>query len=44
MPNNDELKAYEANYNKKYKFKNRKIKPGWGWNGPTWNGLWVSRP
>ena len=38
------LKAYEANYNEKYKFKNRKIKPGWGWNGPTWNGLWVSRP
>tara|TARA_Y100001963_G_scaffold68680_1_gene95775 strand:- start:1192 stop:1485 length:294 start_codon:yes stop_codon:yes gene_type:complete len=38
------LKAYKAEYNSEHKLKNRKIKPGWGWNGPTWNGLWVSRP
>ena len=37
------LKAYRAEYNEKYKLKNRKIKPGWEWNGPTWNGLWVLR-
>lgn len=37
------LKAYKAEYNSKYKLKNRKIKPGWEWNGPTWNGLWVLR-
>ena len=35
------LKAYRAEYNKKYKLKNREIKPGWEWNGPTWRGLRV---
>ena len=39
------LKAYRAEYNKKYGSdsykKERTIKPGWEWKGPTWRGLRV---
>ena len=38
------LSRYEAKIRKEYNsdsYKNREIKPGWEWNGPTWRGLRV---
>ena len=40
------LERYEAKLQREINagyYDNRKVKPGWGWNGPTWNGLWVLR-
>ena len=40
------LERYEAKLQREINagyYDNRKVKPGWEWNGPTWNGLWVLR-
>ena len=40
------LKRYETKLQKEIDagyYDNKEIKPGWEWNGPTWNGLWVLR-
>ena len=40
------LKRYETKRQKEIDtgyYDNKEVKPGWGWNGPTWNGLWVLR-
>ena len=40
------LKRYETKLQKEIDtvyYDNKEVKPGWEWNGPTWNGLWVLR-